>query len=173
MRQQMPYIARWPAFGIIGEIAEKLKKISPASIDRYLKKDKQALRLKKEESLAKPLDSRESRIPIRTFYTSEERKKPEFWQIDTVHHCGQATQGQYLHRLTATDVASGWIELFSPLNNARKWTFEVLSRIKTSALLPILEFHNNNGSEFINNAADAYYYVKTKTLQKKSNVVSL
>jgi len=43
MRQQMTYIAAWPAFGITGEIAEMLKKISPASIDRYLKKDKQAI----------------------------------------------------------------------------------------------------------------------------------
>ena len=73
MRQQMAYIAQWPAFGITGEIAEKLKKISPASIDRYLKKDKQAHRLK-GKSLTKPLNSLKSRIPIRTFYTSEERK---------------------------------------------------------------------------------------------------
>jgi hypothetical protein len=112
IRQQMPYIAAWPAFGITGETAEKLKKISPATIDRYLKKDKQALRLK-GKSLTKPLDSLKSRIPIRTFYTSEERKKPGFWQTDTVHHCGQATSGRYLHTLTATDVASGWFELHS------------------------------------------------------------
>jgi hypothetical protein len=155
MRQQMPYIASWPAFGFSGEIAEKLKKISPASIDRYLKKDKEALRLK-GKSLTKPLDSLKSRIPIRTFYTSEERKKPGFWQIDTVHHCGQATTGQYLHTLTATDVASGWIELRSLLNNAHKWTFEALLSIRTSALPPVLEFHSDNGSEFINNATEIW-----------------
>ncbi|MCL2194136.1 MAG: hypothetical protein FWB78_12180, partial [Treponema sp.] len=38
---------------------------------------------------AKLGNSLKSRIPIRTFYTSEERRKPGFWQIDTVHHCGQ------------------------------------------------------------------------------------
>ncbi|MDR2397529.1 MAG: hypothetical protein LBD74_02060 [Spirochaetaceae bacterium] len=38
MRQQMSYIAQWPAFHITGETAEKLKKISPTTIDRYLKK---------------------------------------------------------------------------------------------------------------------------------------
>ena len=155
MRQQMPYIARWPAFGISDKTAEMLKKISPASIDRSLKKDKAALRLK-GKSLTKPLDSLKSRIPIRTFYTSEERKKPGFWQIDTVHHCGQATSGQYLHTLTATDVASGWIELRSLLNNAHRWTFEALSHIKATALLPVLEFHSDNGSEFINNATERW-----------------
>jgi len=38
MRQQMHYIARWEAFHVTDEIAEKLKKINPATIDRYLKK---------------------------------------------------------------------------------------------------------------------------------------
>jgi len=155
MRQQMCYIEQWPAFGITEEIAEKLKKISPATIDRYLKKDKEALRLK-GKSLTKPIDSLKSRIPIRTFYTSQERKKPGFWQTDTVHHCGQATSGQYLHTLTATDVFSGWVEPRSLLNNAHKWTFEALSGISASVLLPVLEFHSDNGSEFINNATEAW-----------------
>jgi hypothetical protein len=155
MRSQMQYIARWPAFGVTDEIAEKLIKISSASIDRYLKKDKDALRLK-GKSLTKPLDSLKSRIPIRTFYTSEERKMPGFWQIDTVHHCGQTTQGQYIHTLTATDVASGWIELRSLLNNAHRWTFQALSNIKNTSLLPVREFHSDNGSEFINNATEIW-----------------
>jgi hypothetical protein len=34
MRQQMRHIAGWPAFHITEEIAEKLTRISPASIDR-------------------------------------------------------------------------------------------------------------------------------------------
>jgi transposase InsO family protein len=155
MRQQMQYIAKWTAFGITGETAEKLIRISPAAIDRCLKKDKEALRLK-GKSLTKPMDSLKSRIPVRTFYTSGERKKPGFWQIDTVHHCGQSVSGQYLHTLTATDVASGWIELHSLLNNAQRWVFEALSRIKSASILPVLEFHSDNGSEFINGATERW-----------------
>jgi hypothetical protein len=155
MRQQMDYIAGWPAFHITGETAEKLKTISPATIDRYLKKDKDALRLK-GKSLTTPLGSLKSRIPIRTFYSSEERKTPGFWQIDTVHHCGQATYGQYIHTLTSTDVASGWIELYALLNNAHKWTFLALSDMKRITLLPVLEFHSDNGSEFINHAIEIW-----------------
>jgi hypothetical protein len=110
-------VGSWPAFGITLEIAEQRCLISPSSIDRYLKKDKAALKLK-GKSLTKPLDSLKSRIPIRTFYSGEERKIPGFRHIDTVHHCGQSTGGRYLHTLTATDVASGWIALSSLLNNA-------------------------------------------------------
>ena len=155
MRQQMHFIADWKAFGITEETAEKLRKISPATIDRYLKKDKESLRLK-GKSHTKPIGSLKSRIPIRTFYTWQERKKPGFWQIDTVHHCGNTTSGHYLYTLTATDVASGWIELCPLLNSAHKWTFQALSHINTTAILPVLEFHSDNGSEFINNATEAW-----------------
>ena len=174
LRQQMAHIAPWPAFGITEEIAAKLKKISPASIDRYLKQDKAQLRLK-GKSLTKPLKALKSRIPIRTFYSSEERKKPGFWQIDTVHHCGQTTSGQYLHTLTATDVASGWIELHALLNNAQKWTFEALSAINASAMLPVLEFHSDNGSEFINNytenwcTANGIPFTRSRSSKKNDN----
>ena len=110
----------------------------------------------KGKSLTKPIQSLKSRIPILTYYSSEERETPGFWQIDTGHHCGQVTIGQYLHTLTATDVASGWLELRPMLNNAQKWTFQALSNIHASTILPVLEFHSDNGSEFINNFTEAW-----------------
>jgi hypothetical protein len=82
MRQQMDYIAQWPAFGVTGAARDKLMAISPATIDRALKKDRAAL-APKGKSLTKPGDLLKHRIPIRTFYTPEERKLPGFIQIDT------------------------------------------------------------------------------------------
>jgi hypothetical protein len=58
--------------------------------------------------------------------------------------------------LTATDVASGRIELCSLLNNAHSWVFKALSDIRTAVPLPILEFYSDNGSEFINNATEIW-----------------
>jgi hypothetical protein len=149
MRQQMDYIASWPAFGITADIKEKLLSISPATIDRALKKDKAALALK-GKSLTKPGHFLKHRIPIRTFYSSQERKLPGFIQIDTVHHCGQTTSGQYILTLTATDVASGWIFFYSLLNKAHRWTFAALKDIYSSLPFLLREFHRDNGSEFIN-----------------------
>jgi transposase InsO family protein len=100
--------------------------------------------------------SLKSRIPIRAFYTSQERGTPGFWQIDTVRHCGQAAFGQYLHTLAAAGAASGWIELRPLLNNAQKRAFEALAGIRAAAILPVLEFHSDNGSEFINNATEVW-----------------
>jgi hypothetical protein len=82
LRQQMPFIADWPAFGITDEIRQKLLDVSPATIDRILKKDKAELKLK-GISCTKSVYKLKNHIPIRTFYTSDERKKPGFIQVDT------------------------------------------------------------------------------------------
>ncbi len=174
LRQQMKFISEWKSFDITEEIAEKLMEISPATIDRYLRKDKQDMRIK-GKSLTKPIQGLKSRIPIRTFYTGEERKTPGFWQIDTVHHCGDTTFGQYLHTLTLTDVFSGWIELYAMLNNAQKWTLDALKHMKASSLLPILELHPDNGSEFINNFTEIWCkqesipFTRSRSHQKNDN----
>jgi hypothetical protein len=155
VRQQTEYIAGRPTFRVAKETAEKLKKTSPAAINRYLKKDKEALELK-GKSLAKPLASLKSRIPIRAFYSGEERKTPGFRQIDTARRYGQAAYGQYILALTATGAAFGWICLYSLLSKARKRTFQSLADIKASVPFPVLEFRSGNGSEFINNAAEIW-----------------
>jgi hypothetical protein len=149
LRQQMPFIADWPAFGITPEIRQKLVTISPATIDRVLKKDKAELKLR-GKSCTKSTNKLKYRIPIRTFYTSAERKKPGFIQVDTVHHCGVSTGGEYLLTLTATDVYSGWVSLRGLLNKAWKWTFEALTDVRKTLPFPFLEYHSDNGSEFIN-----------------------
>jgi transposase InsO family protein len=61
-----------------------------------------------------------------------------------------------VHALTVTDIASGWIELRPLLNNAQKRAFEALADIRNSSPLPVREFHSDNGSEFINNAAERW-----------------
>jgi hypothetical protein len=73
MRQRMRHIVAWPAFHIPAETAEKLKKISPATIDRYLKKNKEALRME-GKSLTKPLYSLKSRIPSVPLYRRRTKK---------------------------------------------------------------------------------------------------
>jgi hypothetical protein len=82
IRQQMFFIASWPAFAITPAVREKLLSISPTTIDRVLKNDKVALALK-GKSFTKPGKFLKHLISTRTFYTSEERKLPGFIQIDT------------------------------------------------------------------------------------------
>jgi hypothetical protein len=136
----MLFIADWPAFGITPEIRKKLLEVSPATIDRALKKDKDDMKLK-GKSCTKSVHRLKNHFPIRTFYTSAERKTPGYLQIDTVHHCGASTGGEYLLTLTATDVFSGWVTLRGLLNKAWKWAFEALTDVRATLPFPFLEYH--------------------------------
>jgi hypothetical protein len=52
--------------------------------------------------------------------------------------------------LTAADIASGWICLYSLLNKAHRRTFDALKDIHAGLPFPVREFHSDNGGEFIN-----------------------
>jgi len=95
MRQQMRHIQQWQAFCITAETAEMLARVSPATIDRYLKKDKQVLTLK-GKSLTKPLDSLKSRIPIRTFYAPMSEKRPDSGKLTRYTTAGSSHRGNLL-----------------------------------------------------------------------------
>jgi hypothetical protein len=154
LRQQMGYLEVWEAFHITEDIKAKLLKISPATIDRALKGDRKRLALK-GISGTKPGKLLKKHIPIRTHYPWSDRK-PGFFEIDTVHHCGDRDAGEYCLTLNATDVASGWVELRALLNKAQKWTFEQLSALPDTLPFPLLGVDSDNGSEFINKTLSSW-----------------
>ena len=152
IREQMPFIAvhRKPHFHITPAIMEKLLRISPAQIDRYLKADRDALRGKGFSGTKLGEAALLKRIPIRTHYSDSERNTPGFMQIDTVHHCNDRESGEFILTLTATDVCTGWTELFALPNKAHKWALESMQALQTLLPFPLIELHSDNGSEFIN-----------------------
>jgi hypothetical protein len=127
----MPYLEthRKPDFHITAEIKEKLLTISPAQIDRRLKADKAALRGKGFNGTKLGGAALFKRIPVRTHYSDSERETPGFMQIDTVHHCDDSDSGEFLLTLTATDVATGWTELFALPNKAHKRALEAMQSL--------------------------------------------
>jgi len=137
-------------FRITEKDRELLLSVSPSTIDRVLKPDKKKLALK-GKSGTKPGKLLKKQIPVRTYYANAD-KKPGFFEIDTVHHCGTSDSGEFCLTLTATDVYSGWVELRPTLNKAHKWVFEALVDIKSSLPFPLTGIDSDNGSEFINSA---------------------
>ena len=148
IREQMQYLE--PAFHITPEVKKLLLKASPATIDRKLRGDKKRLALR-GKSRTKPGNLLKKQIPVRTYYADAE-KKPGFFEVDTVHHCGTSDSGEFCLTLTATDVYSGWTELRPTLNKAHKWVFEALGDIESSLPFPLSGLDSDNGSEFINAA---------------------
>jgi hypothetical protein len=122
VRDQMPFFQTWPDFAITPDIREKLLRISPATIDRALKDDRKNLS-PRGISGTKPGKLLKKHIPVRTHYPWDERT-PGFFEVDTVHHCGERDSGEFCLTLDATDVSSGWVELRPLLNKAQKWVME-------------------------------------------------
>jgi hypothetical protein len=146
IREQIVFLE--PEFHISPETRELLLTVSPATIDRKLREDKKKLAFKGKCG-TKPGTLLKKQIPIRTYYADVD-KKPGFFEIDTVHHCGMYESGEFCTTLSATDVYSGWVELRPLLNKAHKWVLEALQTIKSSLPFPFLGIDSDNGSEFIN-----------------------
>ena len=101
-------------------------------------------------STTKHGDLLKNQVPVRVYCSWDERK-PGFFEIDTVAHCGISASGHYCRSLTVTDVFSGWTELRSLLNSAHRWVKEAVQDIKNTLSFPMLGIDSDNGGEFINN----------------------
>jgi hypothetical protein len=173
MREQMDHLAAWEPFHITRAIRKQLMNISPATIDRALKDDRKKLALT-GKSGTKPGKLLKKHISVRTHYPWDERK-PGFFEVDTVHHCGERDAGEFCLTLDATDVASGWVELRPLLNKAQKWILEALPDIKSSLPFPLLGIDSDNGSEFINHSllswcdSNRITFTRTRPYKKNDN----
>jgi hypothetical protein len=83
-------------FNLNKELTELLQSVSPATIDRKLKFNPKGIHTTKPGSLLK------SQIPLRVCFDRNE-KRPGFFELDTVSHCGANASGQFCQTLTVTD----------------------------------------------------------------------
>jgi hypothetical protein len=136
------------------EVRGKLLRISGATIDRLLRKEREKYALKNRGG-TKPGTLLKSQIPIRTFAEWDEGRAG-FMEIDLVGHDGGTSQGEYLQTLDATDVHTGWSEQRAARCKAQRWVFEALKEIRGQLPFPLLGIDSDNGGEFINQALLAY-----------------
>ena len=89
------------------DIAEKLKQMGSATIDRKLKHIKQIELAKAKYKKRHPLLYQS--VPVKVF-AEQDRSILGNIQIDLVEHCGASASGQFVNTLTSTDISSGWTE---------------------------------------------------------------
>lgn len=121
--------------------------VSPATIDRLLQPYKASRR--RGQSSTKPGGLLKSQIPVRTFADWDDNQTG-FVEIDLVAHCGETMAGQFVHSLTATDVATGWTECFSLLHRSQIAVHEALDQLRERLPFPLLGIDSDNDSVFIN-----------------------
>jgi hypothetical protein len=135
-------------FSIDDEVRPLLLSASPATIDRKLREAKKRNRIK-GISTTKPGTLLKSQIPIRVTFDRDDRK-PGYFELDTLSHCGGRASGQFCQTLTITDVGSGWTEEYALLNSAQRWVKEHIAQARAALPFPLLGIDSDNGGEFIN-----------------------
>lgn len=125
-----------------------LLKISAATIDRLLTRERKSISLK-GRSRTKPGSLLKHQIPIKT-YADWDNATPGFVEIDTVHHCGDSAGGEYIHTLDVTDVATGWNECSAFMGRSYQYTIKGLDKIRRRLPFPLLGVDFDTGGEFVN-----------------------
>jgi hypothetical protein len=135
-------------------LATKLKKISPRTIDRLLRKPKQRMKIR-GTSGTKPVRLLHRAIPIVTWF--DYAQKPSgFFQIDLVQHDGGNPTGEFCYTLTMTDVKTGWTIHFALMNKASTWVLTALDKAVQMLPMGLKGIHSDTGSEFINKPVDLW-----------------
>ncbi len=144
-----------------GEVEEKLKTISPRTIDTKLKPHKE------KENLKRHYDYKNNpllyqKIPTK-LSTGWNRLAVGNIQIDLVEHCGQLNYGEYINTLSTTDIATGWWVGGAQISRSQKATRNNLRRIEKQYPFLWKEMHPDNDSAFIN--WQLFDYAKEKELK--------
>lgn len=129
-------------------VRDQLLQISAATIDRYLKTERDRLALK-GISTTKPGALLRNLITVRKA-GDEIETEPGFFETDTVAHCGPTAKGEFARTLTMTDMITGWIQLEVLRNNSRAHILAGLDRAAQALPYDIAGLDCDNGSEFIN-----------------------
>jgi hypothetical protein len=154
LKETVMRLERCREIRISEKVREKLFKISPATIDRLLAKDRKKQQIK-GRSNTKPGTLLRNQIPIRTFSDWNENK-PGFTEIDLVGHDGGDGHGQFAQTLDVTDICTTWTETEALRNKAQKWVFEGLKDIRQRLPFDLFGIDSDSGAEFINNHLKAY-----------------
>jgi hypothetical protein len=75
---------------------------------------------------------------------------PGWFEVDLVHHCGDATAGEYLHTLQLIDVATGWSERVAVRGRGQAAMETGFRQVLARLPFPVRHLHPDNGSEFFN-----------------------
>jgi hypothetical protein len=153
MSEWLPFIERHKgAFG--AEIRANLLSISAATMKRYFRR----MREQGGDGLSttRPVSTLRTEIPIRTESFWKE-SVPGKMAADTVAHCGSGTEGQYVNSLDAVCPVTHWTAQRAIWGKGHSGVLDASKSIENSLPFPLLGWHVDNGSEFMNHAFIRHY----------------
>ncbi len=117
LRAQVPLLEKFGELDLDPDARQKLQRISAATIDRLLRTEKRALRIR-GRSHTKPTTRLMNEIPIRTFTEWQDARRGEVG-ADLVGHDGGITGGEHAFTLVLTDRMTQWTEV-GPCSTRRR-----------------------------------------------------
>jgi hypothetical protein len=129
-------------------VAEQLKEISASTIDRLLAREKRVrgLRRNRNPNMQRLIYQK---VPVKVasdWDTSEIGNV----QVDFVAHCGRSTGGDYIHTISAVDIATNWWEGQAIAVRSQQASKEGLNEIRSRFPFRIRELHPDNDSALVN-----------------------
>src|ERR1700712_593909 len=136
-------------------IKAKLLEVSAATIDRMLANAR--LQIDGQRKRRKGVGSAIRRsVPVRTFADWRD-PPPGFFEIDMVEHCGGSkTDGEFVHTLTLTDIASGWTECVAMGTRNQILVIEAFEKIAADLPFAMLGVDSDNDTAFMNQSVFDY-----------------
>ena len=128
-------------------LRKKLLKLSPAQIDRLLRPSR-VQHPRKGISATRPGTLLRHEVPTRG--GPPDTTRPGSVEADTVAHCDDSTEGDYVNSLTFTELYSGWTENRAVWNKSAESVLAQLKELEQVVPYAIKDFHTDNGGEFLN-----------------------
>ena len=155
MNNELEHLYENKELRVSAECYERLKRISPAAIDRLLTQWGRHRGGRKSRGRTKPGTLLKSQIAIRTWADWNE-DRPGFTEMDLVAHDGGNPRGEHAWTLDFTDIKTGWTECAAARNKAQIHVFAAIQRVRERLPFPLLGVDSDNGSEFINDELVRY-----------------
>jgi hypothetical protein len=153
-------------------VKSKLAQISAATIDRMLADARLHIDGQRKRRKGVGAAIRRS-IPVRTFADWGD-PPPGFFEIDMVEHCGgPKTDGDFVHTLTLTDIATGWTECVAMRVRNQMLVIEGFEKAAADLPFAMLGVDSDNDSAFMNQSVFDYCkgrgLVQTRSRAYKKN----
>ena len=144
-------------------VKARILQISAATIDRALGEAGSRVDGQRRRRTGVGAAIRRS-IPVRTF--SDWRDPPPgFFEVDMVEHCGgPKTNGDFVHSLVLTDIASGWTECIAMPVRDQSLVVEAMAIAAADLPFAMLGMDTDNDSAFMNQTV--FDYCKNNGLEQ-------
>ena len=134
---------------LASEVREKLVRLSASTVDRLLKPHRDRNLRRPYLSGRRSVSTLRSEVPIRTGVEYGSVGVGHL-EVDLVAHCGESTEGSYVHTLDAVDFATGWCELVPIWGKTQDHVGSAIAALQRRLPFELQGLDCDNGTEFIN-----------------------